>query len=368
MKNLSFKHLFYVVWLLLPLSFYAHYQHWDPVWQMVISSLGILPLAKLMGEATEHLAHKTGDTIGGLINATFGNACELIIAIIALKAGMLDVVKASITGSIIGNSLLVMGASMLVGGLKHKEQRFNLLGASAATPMLMIMAFSLITPAALHHIGGPSAQAVSVQLALGISAVLIILYILGLVFQLRTHAHLLGPVGGEVAPTHVVANEAEATSDSKVWSVWKSLIVLSVTTIFVVFLVEHLIGSVEHAAKAIGMTPVFIGVILLAIVGNAAEHSTAIIMAYKNKMDLSLNIVLSSSNQIALFVAPVVVFIGYFIGQPMDLVFTQAEIIAVLASVMLLNALLQDGKTNWLEGTYLLGLYIILGMCFYFVH
>lgn len=361
------KNLFHAVWLFIPLSFAAHYLHWDPVWQVVIASAGILPLAKLMGDATEHLSHKTGNTVGGLINATFGNACELIIAIVALKAGLVDVVKASITGSIIGNCLLVMGASMVAGGLKHKEQHFNLLTASFATPMLMIMAFSLITPAALHHLGGPGAQAVSNQLALGISGVLVVLYVLGLVFQLKTHAHLLSPIGAADAE-HPEKDEAEATADSSVWSVWKSVVVLAVTTVGVVFLVEHLIGSVEHAAHSVGMTPVFIGVILLAIVGNAAEHSTAVLMAYKNKMDLSINIALSSSNQIGLFVAPVVVFVGYAIGKPMDLVFSEAEIVAVIASVFLLHAVLQDGKTNWLEGFYLLGLYVILGMCFYFVH
>ena len=341
----------------IPLTFAAGYLHWSPIAIMVIASLAIVPLAKIMGEASEHIAHRTGPTVGGLVSATFGNACELIIALIALNAGLIEVVKASITGSIIANLLLVLGASMFAGGLKQEQQQFNKTASSTAVTLLTIAAFALIMPAALHHTGGADSQMLDSKMALAISIVLILLYFANLLFSLKTHKHLLQPEA-------VVEDEHDLTTS---WSLKKSVAVLLGVTLMIVFLCEELVGSVEHAAETLGMTPVFVGVILLAIVGNAAENSTAVMMARKNKMDLSLNIVLGSSTQIAMFVAPVVVIAGFIMHQPMDLVFTQAEILAVLASVMVVTRVVHDGKSNWLEGVMLLGLYAILGVAFYFI-
>lgn len=348
--------LFLVLLLAVPLTFVADHLHWSPVWIMVIASVGIVPLAKYMGQSTEHIAHKTGPTIGGLLSATFGNACELILAFFALKAGLIDVVKASLTGSIMGNALLVMGASMLAGGLKHPEQRFNKDSATTAANALTIVALTLTLPAAMHYGTVQMSAGADTRMALVISTVLIVLYGLFLLFNLKTHKHLLTPVDTE-----------EADDEVKTWSLPKSIAVLLSATLAVVFLSEHLVDCVDDAAKAWGMTPVFVGVVLLAIIGNAAENSSAILMARKNKMDLSLNIVMNSSTQIAMFVAPVLVLAGYFIGQPMDLQFTMPEIIAVVASVWVLKSMVEDGKSNWLEGAKLLGLYVIIATMFYFL-
>lgn len=342
----------------IPLTFAAGFLHWSPIVVMVVASLAIVPLAKIMGEASEHIAHHTGPTIGGLVSATFGNACELIIALMALNAGLIEVVKASITGSIIANLLLVLGASMFAGGLKKEEQSFNKTVSSTAVTLLTIAAFALILPAALHHTGGADSQMLDSKMALAISIVLILLYFANLLFSLKTHKHLLQPAA-------VTAEDADEVTAS--WSLKKSIAVLLGVTLLIVFLCEELVGSVEHAAATLGMTPVFVGVILLAIVGNAAENSTAVMMARKNKMDLSLNIVLGSSTQIAMFVAPVVVIAGFIMHQPMDLVFSQAEILAVTASVMVVTRVVHDGKSNWLEGVMLLGLYAIIGVAFFFI-
>jgi Ca2+:H+ antiporter len=325
---------------------------------MGLACLGIVPVARLMGQATEHLSHSVGPTVGGLLNATFGNACELIIALFALRAGLIEVVKASITGSILGNVLLVMGASMVVGGLKHEVQSFNKMTALTASTMLTIVAFSLMMPAALHHFSGVESARINQNLALAISVVLMALYLLGLVFSLGTHRHLFLPAADVTA---------EDEPDAERWSIKKSIAVLCVATIGIAILSEYLVGSVEAAATTMGMTPVFVGVILLAIIGNAAENSTAVIMARRNKMDVSVNIALGSSTQIAMFVTPLIVMFGYFSGQPMDLLFTPAEIISVIAAVMVCWLVIQDGKSNWMEGASLLALYAILGVTFYFI-
>jgi len=349
--------LFNLLLVFIPLTFVASYLNWGPLAVMLIACMAIIPLAKIMGQASEHVAHHTGPTIGGLVSATFGNACELIIALIALNAGMIEVVKASITGSIIANLLLVLGGSFLAGGLKRSEQSFNKMWAATGVTMLTIASFALMLPAALHHVGGPDSQLQDSKMALAISIALIVLYGCQLLFALKTHKHQLGAVeSAEVAD--------EPTTS---WSLKKSALVLLASTVAIVFLSEKLVGSVEAAAETIGMTKIFVGLILLAIVGNAAENSTAIIMAMKNKMDLSLNIVLGSSTQIAMFVAPVVVIASFIIGKPMDLVFSQAEILAVFASVIVVGRVVHDGKSNWLEGAMLLGLYTILGAAFFFI-
>ena len=335
------------------LEFLAPQQH---VWIFLSAAAAIIPLAGWLGHATEQIAAKTGEGVGGLLNATFGNAAEMIIAIVALQKGLYDVVKASLTGSIIGNILLVMGAAMLAGGWKYPDQRFNATAARSQATMMTLAAISLILPAAFHYLGGAEAIKREGDLSLEIAVVLLITYVLGLWFSLKTHKQLF----------QGAAAEAEVTGEH--WSTTKSVAVLAGATALIAWMSEVLVGSVEPAAHKFGMSSVFVGVIVVAIVGNAAEHSTAILVAMKNRMDLSLSIAMGSSVQIALFVAPVLLFLSYFIGpRPMDLVFTPAEVLAVFLSVIITGEVASDGESNWLEGVQLLAVYIILGIVFYFL-
>ena len=326
----------------------------------IASCLAIIPLAGWMGRATEHLAEKTGEGIGGLLNATFGNAAELIIALMALRQGLYDVVKASLTGSIIGNILLVLGAACLAGGLKRKSMTFNPSGARSQAAMLTLAAIGLIVPAAFHHLGGRGASQKEQDLSMEISFVLLATYAAGLLFSLRTHRHLFTGPSEETAETDRGSHQP--------WSLKKSIAILSVATALVAWMSEILVGSVEHAAHALGMTNVFVGVIVVAIIGNAAEHSTAVLVAVKNRMDLSIGIAIGSSIQIALFVAPLLVLASYFIGpMPMNLVFTLAEVLAVVLAVAISGQITSDGESNWLEGVQLLSVYLILAMAFYWL-
>jgi Ca2+:H+ antiporter len=341
-----------------PAAIVLELSHADALWIFTTSGLAIIPLAGWIGKATEHLAEDLGEGIGGLLNATFGNAAELIIALLALRAGLFDVVKASITGSLIGNILLVLGLSMVAGGLKHPLQRFNRTTASIGSSLLMLSAIGLVVPAIFHGIAGAAGSGVEKDLSLEIALVLIATYVLSLLFTLRTHRHLYV---GAAAP-----DTAEALGVSG-WGRGKSLTVLLLASVSVGVMAEFLVGSVEAASKVLGMTEVFVGVILVAIVGNAAEHSTAVLMAMKNKMDLAVNIAIGSSLQIALFVAPVLVFASHALGQPMDLVFTPFEVIAVVLAVFAVNLIVADGESNWMEGAQLLAVYFILGIAFYFL-
>jgi Ca2+:H+ antiporter len=343
-----------------PIAIVLELVHASAEWIFIASCLAIVPLAGLMGKATEHLAEHVGEGLGGLLNATFGNAAELIIATMALRAGLYDVVKASLTGSIIGNILLVFGLSALVGGVRYSIQTFNKTAANLGTTMLTLSAIGLVVPAIFHYVvtSGPTPVAEQ-ELSLEIAIILMATYILSLVFTLRTHKHLYAGGHGEDA------DEAMGTTG---WSKGRSLTVLLVATAFVALMSEFLVGAVEATAKRFGMTEVFIGVILVAIIGNAAEHSTAVLMAYKNKMDIAINIAVGSSIQIALFVAPVMVFLSYFVGpQPMDLIFTNFEVLAVTLSVAIMALISQDGESNWMEGVQLLAVYAILGLAFYFL-
>jgi Ca2+:H+ antiporter len=343
-----------------PIAIVLELVHASAEWIFIASCLAIVPLAGLMGKATEHLAEHVGEGLGGLLNATFGNAAELIIATMALRAGLYDVVKASLTGSIIGNILLVFGLSALVGGVRYSIQTFNKTAANLGTTMLTLSAIGLVVPAIFHYVvtSGPTPVAEQ-ELSLEIAIILMATYILSLVFTLRTHKHLYAGGHGEDA------DEAMGTTG---WSKGRSLTVLLVATAFVALMSEFLVGAVEATAKRFGMTEVFIGVILVAIIGNAAEHSTAVLMAYKNKMDIAINIAVGSSIQIALFVAPVMVFLSYLVGpQPMDLIFTNFEVLAVTLSVAIMALISQDGESNWMEGVQLIAVYAILGLAFYFL-
>lgn len=348
-------------WLLvfLPLAFIAHFLHWAPSVIFGCCALAIIPLAGMMGRATEHLGERLGEGPGGLLNATFGNACELIIALAALRANLPEVVKASITGSIVGNILLVMGLSMFVGGLRHQTQTFNKTAATTLATLLGLGAISLIVPAVF---AAPDAIHIHRQanIALTIAIVLFVTYFASLWFSLKTHHHLFT----RSADADSVADEALGAVG---WSVRRSLVVLSVATILVALLSEVLVHTVESAAHTLGMTKLFVGVVLVAIIGNAAEHSTAILMALKNRMDLSIQIALGSGAQIALFVAPVLVFASFLFGQPMNLNFTPGEVAAVGLSVIILPLVVLDGESNWLEGLQLLAVYVILAIGFFFL-
>jgi Ca2+:H+ antiporter len=345
-----------------------------PAWQnqtalFVVSALAIIPLAGWMGHATEQLAHRLGEGIGGLLNASFGNAAELIIALLALRAGHLEVVKASITGSIIGNLLLVLGASIFAGGLRFKSQTFNQTAARSSCTALMLAAAALVVPSVFHHTAAESpggwSPAATQNLSLAIAIVLLATYAAMLVFSLVTHRQLF--VGGEAdIGDDQVGNEDDASTAAP-WSVGKAVGVLLGATLAVAWMSEFLVGAVEAAQHSLGVTETFVGVIIVAIVGNAAEHSTAITMAMKNKMDLSLGIAVGSSLQIALFVAPVLVFASYGLGHPLNLEFTFPEIMAVVVAAFVTGQIAGDGESNGLEGVQLLALYLILGVLFYFL-
>lgn len=342
-----------------------------PTALFIVACLAIIPLAGWMGKATEHLAEHLGQGIGSLLNATFGNAAELIIALFALSKGLEGVVKASITGSIIGNILLVLGLSILLGGFKFKEQKFNRTAASMSATALTLGAIALLIPTVFHLVAAnvPVAQggwtpAKEQNLSLAIAIVLFLTYCGTLAFSLITHKHLF--IGEALqGAAQKVGHEEEESGEH--WTKNKSIIVLVVATAFVALIAEFLVGAVEAARGALGFTEVFVGVIVVAIIGNAAEHSSAILMALRNKMDLSVGIAVGSSLQIALFVAPLLVFASYFFGTPMNLEFTIPEVVAVFASILIVEQICSDGESNWIEGVQLLSVYAILAILFYFL-
>ncbi len=353
------ENLLNLLLIFVPIAVVLELMHANPIAIFAASALAIIPLAGLMGRATEHLAEKLGQGIGGLLNATFGNAAELIIALVALRKGLYDVVKASITGSIIGNILLVLGLSILLGGLKYSRQVFNTAAAMLGSTMLALSAIALLLPAIFHLLVANKPNVLEQDLSLEIAIVLFITYILSLIFTLRTHSHLYAGGADE--------KEEEEALGTHGWSQKRSIVTLLVATALVALMSEFLVGAVEEASHKLGLTEIFVGVILVAIIGNAAEHSTAVLVALKNKMDLALNIAIGSSMQIALFVAPVLVFASYLFGKPMNLLFTSLEIVAISASVLVVALIAQDGESNWMEGVLLLAVYVILGLTFYFL-
>ncbi len=340
--------------------------HSPPLWIFGISCLAVIPLAGQMGHATEEIAERVGEGVGGLLNATFGNAAEMIIAIVALRAGLYDLVKASITGSIIGNLLLVFGLATLVGGLRFETQRFNRTAASLGSTLLVLSAVGLVVPAVFHMLVGNTAQAAERNLSLEISIVLFLTYVASLFFTLRTHRHLY------MGDPHADREGTEGTPKEPAHApvpLSRSIGKLVLATVGVAIIAEFLVGAATETAEQLGWSEVFVGVIVVAIIGNAAEHSTAIIMAAKNRMDAAINIAVGSSIQIALFVAPVLVFLSYFIGKggPMDLIFTPLEVLAVVASAGIMAFCANDGESHWMEGVQLLAVYVILGIAFYFL-
>jgi Ca2+:H+ antiporter len=366
LANLPKEPLSYLL-LAMPLALALRWWSANPVWIFLASAVAIIPLAGLMGRSTENLAETMGPGIGGLLNATFGNAAELIIALIALSRGpeMFPLVKASVTGSIIGNVLLVLGLSILMGGLRHSRQQFNRTAAGMGATILALASIGLLMPTVYYFLyqserGLTERQQHNVELlSEEIAGILAITYGLSLVFTLVTHRHLFGAGEGELSKTD--KNHAPE------WSRNASLIVLLLAAAGVGVMSELLVGTVEHTAHALGMTQVFVGVIVIAVIGNAAEHSTAVLMALKNKMDLSVHIAVGSSIQIALFVAPVLVFASMIMGHahPFNLHFTTMELIAVIVSVGVLALVAQDGECHWMEGVMLLAVYLIIALAFF---
>jgi Ca2+:H+ antiporter len=338
--------------------------HASPVLIFAAAALGVIPTAAVMGEATEQIAAKTGPGIGGFLNVTFGNAPELIIAFFALKEGLQEVVKASIVGSVIGNILLVLGAAMLVGGLKREKQSFNRTAAAAQSAMLLLALTALIMPAVFQLIHGGGLPSVGDErvdfgsdletLSLGVAIVLMITYALGLLFSLKTHRRLFNPYQ---------ENEEEHGPG---WSIRKAMAFLAVAAVLVGLMSEILVGSISEASHEIGLSEFFVGVFIVAIVGNAAEHWVAVLVAAKDKMDLAVGIAIGSSAQIALFVAPVLVLLSFVVGpEPMALVFNGYELGGLVFAVLIANFLTQDGESNWFEGVQLLALYAVLGIVFF---
>jgi Ca2+:H+ antiporter len=330
--------------------------HADPLAVFISAGLAIIPLAGLLGRATEHISAHVGAGIGGLLNASLGNAAELIIALVALREGLHDVVKASLTGSILGNILLVLGVSMLAGGLKYERQKFNQTAAGMGASLLLLAAAGLIIPALFHFTASSRGADVERELSLEISIILFAIYVMSLIFSLKTHRHVYAGSGQETS-----------SLGEKPWSRSQSITVLTVVTVLVALMSELLVGALEDAAKSLGLTQLFVGVVLVALVGNAAEHSTAVLVAMKNKMDLALSIALGSSLQIALLVAPLLVFASYLFGTPLDLIFTPFEVAAVTISVLIVGFVSMDGESHWMEGVMLVGVYMMLAIAFYFL-
>lgn len=346
----------------------------NPTALFVVSCLAIIPLAGWMGRATEHLSEHLGQGVGGLLNATFGNAAELIIALFALSKGLQGVVKASITGSIIGNILLVLGLSFLSGGVKFRRQKFNRTAAGITATALTLGAIALIIPTIFHQAAarvpverGGWTPAKEQSLSVAIAVVLFLTYGLTLLFSLVTHRDLFVGAHEQGLVAEVGRERTEAEEHGVPWSMTKSVAVLLGATALVALVSEFLVGAVEGARETLGLTEVFVGVIVVAIIGNAAEHSSAILMAMRDKMDLSLGIALGSSLQIALFVAPILLFASYLFGSPMNLEFTLPEVIAVALSILIVEQISNDGESNWLEGVQLLSVYAVLAILFYFL-
>ena len=343
-----------VLLLVAPISWWMALSGDRSLWVFVAAAVTLIPAAGLIGEATEELANRSGPTLGGFLNATFGNAAELIIAIVALRSNHVEVVKASITGSIIGNLLLVFGASCLAGGLRHGTQRFNRVSSGSATVMLSLAVAALVMPATVDYFAFGSLNArpeVLLRLSIWTSWVLLIVYAAGLVFAFRTNKDPLRPAGHH-APRLSVAS---------------AVILLTLGTVLTTIEAEILVHGLEPALAQLGMTELFAGVVVVALVGNAAEHYSAISAAARNDMTLAIEISIGSSAQIALMVAPLLVLASHALGSPMSLVFNPFEIAAIGLSVATVALVAMDGESNWLEGLQLLGLYVILSAAFYFI-
>jgi len=342
-----------VLLLAVPAAIVANYTHQSPVLIFALACLGVLPLAGFMGDSTEHLSARTGPTVGGLLNATFGNAAELIIAIVALQAGLIDLVKASIAGSILGNLLLILGLSLVAGGLGQSELKFNRTSVGMSAGMMSAAVVGLVFPA-LFHATHPNPDALTeLRLSEGVAVVLILTYLLSLVFTLRTHRWLIGGDPHDMP--------------GPIWSVGKAVTILALATVGVAVMSEILVHATEAVTAQVGLSQFFLGLIVIPLIGNAAEHATAIVVARKGKMDLALQIAYGSSTQIALFVGPVLVFAGLIFGQDMNFVFTPFEVMAVGLATIVATLGTADGESHWFEGVQLLAVYALIGIAAFFL-
>jgi len=334
----------------IPISFIAKFFNVSDSIMFILACLSIIPLAGLIGEGTEEISFYSGPKIGGFLNGTFGNATELIISFFALKEGLFDVVKSSIAGAVIGNILLVIGASMLAGGLKYKTQKFNQKVSEVSSTMLLFAVLGLCIPALFTHTVEPKLLNTRYEgLSIFVAVVMIIIYGLSLFFSFSTHKH-------------IYTNDEQEGNPK--WSLKKAILILVVSTVLIAIESEFLVNGIEPITERLGWSQFFVGIILLPIVGNAAEHTTAIVMARKDKMDVSLEIAIGSSLQIILFVAPVLIFLSLFF-KPMSIVFNPFELIALIASVIIANRVSHDGECNWLEGVQLLAVYLIIAASFF---
>jgi len=345
-----------VLLLALPVSIVLGYVlHAPAVWVFLTACLGVLPLAGYMGEATEHLAHRTGPTIGGLLNATFGNAAELIIAIVALRAGLVELVKASITGSILGNLLLILGLALVAGGTNRSELRFNRTNAGMSAGMLALSVVALVFPALYHAVHPEAAARLSeLHMSEAVSVILIATYGLSLLFTLRTHRALFG---GDPHPL-----------EGPVWAVGKAVLVLALATVGVAVESELLVHAATEATEALGLSEMFLGLIVIPIIGNAAEHAAAVVLSRKGQIDLGLQIALGSSTQVALLVAPLLVFAGVLLGTDMNLVFQPFEVVALGLATLVTAIITLDGESHWFEGVQLLAVYAMVAVGAFFLN
>lgn len=341
-----------VLFAALPLILLAEHNTWGDIWIFILSALAVIPLASLLGKATESLAIYMGPKKGGLLNATLGNAAELIITLTAINAGLLDLVKASITGSILGNILLVLGISMIFGGIKNGVQVFDRRQSGNHAIMLTMAILALVIPSVFSHSIGQEGSVKVEALSLGVATIMICLYIFGVLFSLKSCS---SPI------SYQSSQQIEHIEMSKT----TAFIVLAISTLGIVWLSELLVGAIESVVVSFGISEFFLGIILIPLVGNVAEHLVAVTTAIRNQMDLSVEIAISSSLQIALFVAPLLVFLSLLMGNPLTLIFNSFELIALGAGVIITALVSADGESNWFEGTALLAVYIILSLAFF---
>lgn len=348
----------YLRWLLvfIPVAILAELLHWSEIILFATSALAVIPLAGLMGEATEALSEKTGPRLGGLLNATLGNAAELIITLFAVRAGLLDLVKASLIGSILGNVLLVMGFSILLGGLKNGVQSFNRSHVGVDSTMTILAVIALSIPSFFNAAIEPDKVRVE-ELSVTTAMAMIVIYILAIVYSLRSRAPSEAGVGSAVRASHATPQ----------WNTRQTFGILALATIGIALMSEFLVSSVEPVTAQLGFSEFFVGIIVIPIIGNVAEHIVAVEFALKNQMDLSLSIALGSSLQIALFVAPVLVFVSPLLGYPLTLEFSGFEVLALTAAALIAALVALDGESNWLEGAMLIAVYTIIALAFFFL-
>jgi Ca2+:H+ antiporter len=356
------KALKWVLYATIPAALILPYLHANVVLQFVLSCIAVLPVAAWIGHGTEHLAHRLGPTYGALLNATFGNFAEMVIAIIAIRQGLIDVVRASLAGSILGNLLFVAGLAMLMGGWKRDSQKFNPLAAEAQGGQLILAVAGVLVPALFFRSASQAHHPELIhQVSIGTSVILLLSYVAGLYFSFKTHKDRLNESSNVIGDTH------EEIEQHELWSAKKASLVLLGSSVLMALVAEGLVHAVHSAGVAWGLNEVFLGFIVLAIVGNAAEHSTAVVLAMRNQMDTALNISMQSSVQIALFVTPALVFLSYPLGHPMDLIFSPFEILAVVLGVAVFSYLIINGETNWYEGVQLLAVYALIAVALYFL-